>query len=66
MEELALRVSEALGISLLEVHAQYFRGSDSSERMEQELEGEHERQCWLDEWAEEHRVEHWSYREDTM
>jgi hypothetical protein len=66
MEELELGVSEALGISLSEVQAWYFPGSDLSERMEQELEGEHERQRWLDDWAEERRVEHQSYWEDTM
>jgi hypothetical protein len=42
MEELELGVSEALGISLSEVHAQYFRGNDSSKRIEQKLEDEHE------------------------
>jgi hypothetical protein len=66
MEELELRVSEALGISLLEVHARYFRDSDSSERRDRDLEGEHERMCWLDEWAEEHQVAHRSYWEDAM
>jgi hypothetical protein len=66
MEELKLEVSEALGISLLEVHAQYFRDSDLSEHMERDLEGEWERQWWLDEWAEEHWVEHQSYWEDVM
>jgi hypothetical protein len=34
--------------------------------MEQELEDEREWQCWLDEWAEEHQVEHRSYWEDAM
>jgi hypothetical protein len=66
MEELELTVSEALGISLSEVHDWYFRGSDLSKRMEQVLEGEREWQRWLDEWAEERRVKHWSYWEDTM
>jgi hypothetical protein len=34
--------------------------------MEQDLEGERKWQRWLDEWAEEHWVEHRSYREDAM
>jgi hypothetical protein len=66
MEELKLEVSEALGISLSEVHAWYFQDSNLSKQMEWDLEGECERQCWLDEWVEEHRVEHRSYWEDAM
>jgi hypothetical protein len=65
MEELELAVSEALGISLSEVHAQYFQDTDSSEHMEQVLDDERKRQRWLAEWAEEQRVEHWTHREDV-
>jgi hypothetical protein len=63
MEELKLGVSEALGISLSEVRAQYFQDSDESE--EQDLDGEHERERWLEEWAHERRLEYQSYWEDT-
>jgi hypothetical protein len=34
MEDLELGVSKALGVSLLEVHAQYFRDSDEGESSE--------------------------------
>jgi hypothetical protein len=40
MEELELGVSKALGISLLEVHAQYFRDRDEGERRESSSEHE--------------------------
>jgi hypothetical protein len=40
MEELELGVSETLGISLLEVQAQYFQDSDLSERRDQDLDSE--------------------------
>jgi hypothetical protein len=65
-EELERGVSEALGISLLEVQDWYFRDNDSSERRDCDLSSEREHMCWLEEWAEEYRVEHRSYREDTM
>jgi hypothetical protein len=66
IEELELRVSKALGISLSEVQAQYFRYSDSSERRDRDLDSENEWMCWLEEWVEERQVAHHSYQEDTM
>jgi hypothetical protein len=63
MEELELGVSEALGISLSEVQAQYFRDSDESEV--QDLDGQRERERWQEGWAEEHRLKFQSYREDA-
>jgi hypothetical protein len=59
-------VSEALGISLSEVWAQYFQDSDSSERRDQDSDSERKQMRWLEEWAEERQVEHCSYWEDTM
>jgi hypothetical protein len=43
MNDLELVVSEALGISLLEVHAWYFQGSDEDD--DRELDGECECEC---------------------
>jgi hypothetical protein len=63
MEELELGVSEALGISLLEVQAWYFW--DSDEGKDRDLESECEYACWLEEWAHEHQLEYQLYREDT-
>jgi hypothetical protein len=63
LEKLELRVSEALGISLLEVHTLYFRDHDESNS--KDLDGKCERKHWLEEWAEENQVEHPSYQEDT-
>jgi hypothetical protein len=59
IEELELGVSEALGISLSEVQAWYFLGSDGSERRDRDLDDEREHEHWLEEWVEEHQVEHW-------
>jgi hypothetical protein len=46
MEELELGVSEALGISLLEVQDRYFQ--DSGDEEDRDLESEHEHVRWLD------------------
>jgi hypothetical protein len=63
MEDLELGVSEALGISLLEVQARYFWDSDES--MAWDLDGKCEHEHWLEEWAEEHQLEYQSYQEDA-
>jgi hypothetical protein len=57
-------VGEALGLSLLEVHACYFQGSDEGKA--RDLDRDCQREHWLEEWAHEHRLEHQLYREDTM
>jgi hypothetical protein len=38
-------VSEALGVSLLEVQAQYFRDHDESERIHRDLDSEYKQEC---------------------
>jgi hypothetical protein len=62
MDESELGVSEALGISLSEVQARYFRDSDTSEKRDRDLDSECECLHWLEEWVEECRV---AYQEDT-
>jgi hypothetical protein len=52
MEDLELGVSEALGISLSEVHAHYFQDSDEGE--DRDLDSEHE-----------HQLEYQLYRENA-
>jgi hypothetical protein len=64
MQDLELRVSEALGISLSEVRAWYFRDSDKD--MERDLDDECEHEHWLEEWAHEHQSEYQSYRGDAV
>jgi hypothetical protein len=64
MVDLELGVSEALGISLSEVHTRYFWDSDEGE--ERDLESERECERWLEEWARGHWLEYQSYREDAM
>jgi hypothetical protein len=66
VDELEYGVGEALGISLSEVQDQYFWDNDSSKRRDRDLDSERKCTHWLEEWAEEHRVEHWSFWEDTM
>jgi hypothetical protein len=66
VDKLERGVSKALEISLLEVWDQYFWDNDSSERRDCDLDSEHERMRWLEEWVEECRVEHQSFQEDTM
>jgi hypothetical protein len=52
LEDLELKVSEALGISLSEVQALYFRDHDEGES--RDLDSERERERWSEEWVEEH------------
>jgi hypothetical protein len=64
VKDLELGVSEALGVSLSEVCACYFR--DSDEGKDRDLDSEHECERWLEEWAHERWLEYQSYREDTV
>jgi hypothetical protein len=65
MGELELGVSEALGISLLEVRDWYFQDSGNDEDWDWDLGGEREREWWLEEWVRERQLEYLSYWEDT-